>query len=210
MKTAFTHWDNRIAPVFDIAHQIRIVESGDGRIVGESDEILEDGLPVRRVMSLAHLGVTTLVCGAISRPLHEMVVSNGILVVPFVAGDLGEVIRAWLAGTLDNDRFAMPGCCGRHWRRCPERPAAHGLDGLSGGRRYGLHQCGSVSAGNAAGADSPADLRRPCPWQRLRSLAAGQIRATTRRSQKSSNRQSILLCHMFEQLPLANGNAIPL
>ena len=35
MKTAFTYWDNRIAPVFDVARRIRIVASDAGRIVGE-------------------------------------------------------------------------------------------------------------------------------------------------------------------------------
>jgi predicted Fe-Mo cluster-binding NifX family protein len=73
---------------------------------------LEDGLPLRKVINLAQLGVATLVFGAISRSLHEMVKSNGIQVIPFVAGDLGEVILAWLGGKLDNDSFAMPGCCG--------------------------------------------------------------------------------------------------
>lgn len=113
MKTAFTYWENRIAPVFDISRQIRVVESEAGRIVGESEEILEDGLPLRKVINLAQLGIGTLVCGAISRPLHEMVMSNGIKVIPFVAGDLSEVIQAWLGGMLDNDNFAMPGCCER-------------------------------------------------------------------------------------------------
>jgi len=118
MKTAFTYWhkDNRIAPVFDISRQIRVVESDSGRIVGESEELLEDGLAVRKVINLAQLGVATLVCGAISRPLQEMVMSNGIQVIPFVAGDLDQVIQAWLDGKLDNDSFAMPGCCG-HGRR---------------------------------------------------------------------------------------------
>ena len=60
MKTAFTYWDNRIAPVLDIAHQIRVVESDGGRIVGESEEILENGLTVRKVINLAQLGVGNL------------------------------------------------------------------------------------------------------------------------------------------------------
>lgn len=113
MKTAFAYWDNRIAPVFDTARHIRIVESDDGRIVGESEALLEGGAVVRRVIDLAHLDISTLVCGAISRPLQEMIMSNGIQVLSFVAGDLGEVTRAWLDGTLEHDRFAMPGCCGR-------------------------------------------------------------------------------------------------
>jgi predicted Fe-Mo cluster-binding NifX family protein len=113
MKTAFAYWDNRIAPVFDIARQIHVVEAESGRIVVETEEVLADDLPVQKVIRLAELGVGTLVCGAISRPLHEMVAAYGIEVIPFVAGDLCEVIQAWLNDNLKHDTFAMPGCCGR-------------------------------------------------------------------------------------------------
>jgi predicted Fe-Mo cluster-binding NifX family protein len=113
MKTAFAYWDNRIAPVFDTARRILVVESYDGRIIGESEELLEDGPPVRRTVMLSQLGIATLVCGAISRPLREMILSSGIEVIPFIAGDLGEITRAWQDGELEDDRFAMPGCCGR-------------------------------------------------------------------------------------------------
>jgi predicted Fe-Mo cluster-binding NifX family protein len=117
MKAAFAHWDNRIAPVFDIARQIHLVEVESGRIVGEAQETLPDDLPVQKALRLAELGVGTLVCGAISRPLHEMVAAYSIRVIPFVAGGLREVIQAWLKGGLDGDGFAMPGCCGRNRRR---------------------------------------------------------------------------------------------
>lgn len=113
MKTAFAHWDNRIAPVFDVARRIRVVESDDGRVVREAEALLEDGSLVRRAINLSQLGIATLVCGAISRPLREMILSNGIEVIPFIAGDLGDVIRAWRDGELEHERFAMPGCCGR-------------------------------------------------------------------------------------------------
>jgi predicted Fe-Mo cluster-binding NifX family protein len=158
MKTAFTYWDNRIAPVFDIAHQIRVVESDDGRIVGESEEILEDGLAVRKVINLAQLGIATLVCGAISRPLYDMVMSNGILVIPFVAGDLGDVIQAWLDGTLDNDSFSMPGCCGRGrgYGRVPycDKTREDQMNQGSGGgqgRGQGGGRMGGPQAGGALG-----------------------------------------------------------
>jgi ABC-type phosphate/phosphonate transport system substrate-binding protein len=41
-----------------------------------------------------------------------MIIASGIQVKPFVAGDLREVIQAWLSGNLEQDAFAMPGCCG--------------------------------------------------------------------------------------------------
>lgn len=113
MKAAFAIWDDRISPVFDVASQIHVIEAESGRILTETQEVLpEDRLP-QKALRLAEMGIATLVCGAISRPLHEMVVAYGIQVIPFVAGDLREVIQAWLSGTLDSEAFSMPGCCGR-------------------------------------------------------------------------------------------------
>ena len=114
MKTAFAYWDKRIAPVFDIARQIYVVESESGRIVAETEEVIANDLPVKKVFRIVDLGVSTLVCGAISRPLHAMVIASGIRVISFVAGDLRKVIKAWLDGNLENGKFAMPGCCGRY------------------------------------------------------------------------------------------------
>lgn len=72
---------------------------------------------------LAEQGVTTLVCGAVSRPLQERLSAVGIKVVPFVAGDLRQVIQASFDGSLNGSAFTMPGCCGRRRGR---RGAARG------------------------------------------------------------------------------------
>jgi predicted Fe-Mo cluster-binding NifX family protein len=112
-KTAFSAWDNRIAPVFDAARQIHVVEAESGKVIAEAEELLGSDLPVQKALRLAELGISTLICGAISRTLREMVAANGIRVISFVTGELREVIRAWLAGGLDATAFAMPGCGGR-------------------------------------------------------------------------------------------------
>ena len=113
-KAAFSYLGLRIAPVFDIAGKIRMVETGPRRdIVSEETELLTDSLPVQRALRLVELGVDTLICGAISRPLHETVIAYGIQVVPFIAGDLRDVIQAWVSGEIDRNLFAMPGCFGR-------------------------------------------------------------------------------------------------
>lgn len=124
MKAAFATWNNRIAPVFDVAQQIHIVEAKTGRVVQEVQVALPEEMPVQKVLRLAELGVGTLVCGAISRPMHAMIISYGIRVIPFVAGNLREVIHAWLDGSIENDLFAMPGCWGQglHFR------GMHGID----------------------------------------------------------------------------------
>jgi len=148
MKTAFAHWENRIAPVFDTARRICVVESESGRVVRQTQETLPVELPVRKALRLMDLGVGVLVCGAISRPIHGLVAAYGIRVIPFVAGDLQEVIRAWLDGTLECGAFAMPGCFGRKGRRFGGRnendPEGYAMKpggrGMGGGRGQGRGQ----------------------------------------------------------------------
>lgn len=117
MKTAFSVWGHRIAPVFDTARQVRLVESEGARITAENEYLLPGDAVPQKVKWLAGQGVGTLVCGAVSRPLQEQLAASGIRVVPFVAGDLRRVIQALLDGSLKGSAFMMPGCCGRRRAR---------------------------------------------------------------------------------------------
>ncbi len=132
MKTAFSSWNSRVAPVFDVARQIFLVETREGRIVHESGmELPVDDLG-GKARRLAGLGVNTLVCGAISHTMRELVVSYGIELVPFVAGEIREVIDAWIGGRIHDGRFDMPGCCPEGRRR--------------GGRGSGMRSGGGLCA----------------------------------------------------------------
>ena len=113
MKTAFSNWHKRIAPLFDTAEQIHVIEVESAQIIRETQETLASDSPVQRALSLSELHISTLVCGAISRPLYEMVSAYGIKVIPFVTGELSEVVDAWLNGNLEDVKFAMPGCLER-------------------------------------------------------------------------------------------------
>lgn len=116
MKVAVPQWQGRVSPVFDVAGQLLVVELVDGR------EVARDEIPLRttgldeRAEHLAGLGIHTLICGAVSRPLEALVAEQGIRVLARVCGDVDEILRAFCAGALEEDRFAMPGCCGKRRR----------------------------------------------------------------------------------------------
>ena len=162
MKTAFAYWDDRIAPVFDIARRIHVVEAESGRILSETGEVLAEDLPAPKAHRLVELGVGTLVCGAISRPFHEMVAAYGIRVIPFVAGDLSEVIQAWLGGNLERDTFAMPGCSGRGRGRRSGMPGT-GKDEyrLKEKRRGGMRPGGGEDQGREGGSSGKENTTMP-------------------------------------------------
>ena len=116
MKIAVTIWNDRIAPVFDVARDIRIVEVVEGRTIDQEEDILTGELPVQKALRLVELEVDTLICGAISRPVRTMIASYGIQVIPFLAGNPEAVVQAWIKGRLTEEVFMMPGCRrrGRH------------------------------------------------------------------------------------------------
>ncbi len=123
--------------MFDVARQVHLVESDGGRILSESDLTLPQEIPAARAARLAELGVDTLVCGAISRPLHMMVESQGVRVFAFMAGELGPVMSAWLEGVLEQGRFSMPGCCGQRRRRFMQNSSAGREEAPAAGRSQG-------------------------------------------------------------------------
>ena len=145
MRAAFVTWNDRIAPVFDVARHVRLVEVEAERVVRTDERALPEGPPAGRAVQLAELGTAVLVCGAISRPLELMVAAQGIQVIPFVVGDLTEVIDAWIGGKLDDERFAMPGCCGRFRRRPGGWPETNDKEGRT------MRGRGRGGAGGGAG-----------------------------------------------------------
>jgi len=127
MTVAFAVWDDRISPVFDTAETLLVVQMEAGRVAGRREEPIQGALPGEKAARLKALGVGTLVCGAISRPLADIIAAEGIRLVPFVAGSVEEVIAAYTRGVLPAPTFAMPGC-GRRRR---------GRFGRGGGRSGG-------------------------------------------------------------------------
>ena len=137
MRVAFATWNDRIAPLFDVTRRVHVVETDGRLVVRESEEPLDDETAAGRAARLAALGVDALVCGAISRPQEAFLQAYGVAVVPFVTGDLGEVVAAWRAGRLGGDAFAMPGCGRGRGRRF--------RDGRGWGREAdGRHRAGAI------------------------------------------------------------------
>ncbi|MFH1143999.1 MAG: NifB/NifX family molybdenum-iron cluster-binding protein [Candidatus Eisenbacteria bacterium] len=132
MKVAFAAWDDRIAPVFDVARSVHVIQIDRGRIVSESRELLAGEIPAHRVSRLVEMGVAILVCGAISRSMQATVSAYGIQVVPFVAGPLMDVVGAWLSGKLEQGPYSMPGC-GRVRCRASQGPREVGMENESRG-----------------------------------------------------------------------------
>ena len=90
-----------------------IADIENGRIVDRNVETINEPFPPRRASMLSERDVNTLICGALSRPMKALVQGVSVEVIPFVSGGVDEILQAYLEGGLGQDRFKMPGCCGR-------------------------------------------------------------------------------------------------
>jgi predicted Fe-Mo cluster-binding NifX family protein len=127
-KVAIPIWDERVSPVLDTATCLILFDLNDGK--EQKREVLN--IPqehfVSRANYIAGLKIDTILCGALSRPMHQLLHQRGIAVVSWVSGVVDEVIRAYIDGSLAGEQFALPG------RRCRRRQRGFG------NKRYNRNQ----------------------------------------------------------------------
>lgn len=126
---------DRVSPVFDVAQTVVLVELDAAREVRRQTVPLHSQDIARRAAELSQYGVNVLICGAVSRPLEELLCAAGIHVIPQTCGPVEEVLQAFATDRLDERAFLMPGCCGGRRRRWRGAGGCGRVGRAPGGRR---------------------------------------------------------------------------
>lgn len=114
---AFAVWDQRISPLFDASRNLLVLDVENGMEQQRRTVVLDNTVPLLKAEELKKYGIEQLVCGAISRLFAHAIEDQQIQCIPFVAGDVEQVIHSFLAGENLPPQFGMPGCGrGRHRR----------------------------------------------------------------------------------------------
>ena len=116
MRVAIPHWQGRVAPVFDVAGHLLLIDVEDGRETRREERSLVKTELTARATELRSCGVDVLICGAISAPLQLRIADSGVRVSDLICGPVEEVLAAYLNDTLASRAFAMPGCQRWRWR----------------------------------------------------------------------------------------------
>ncbi len=139
MKVAIPIWEDRVSSVLDFSQRLLVVEENEAGEVSRSEITLRDQSPFVRLAKLRELGVNVLICGAVSQPLASASAAQGIRLLPYVTGEVEDVLRAYRDGRLNLREFRLPGwwpgarrgfgrrCCQRRGRRGTS-PRTNGLD----------------------------------------------------------------------------------
>jgi predicted Fe-Mo cluster-binding NifX family protein len=114
MKIALPAYRGRIAPVFDTCQRLLVFQMDHGDVATplESQDWSYLTPPVR-ANRLRQIGTDVLLCGGISGWLARQIEGVGIRLIPWLAGDIQEVLTAFSDGRLPNRLLAMPGAWSR-------------------------------------------------------------------------------------------------
>jgi predicted Fe-Mo cluster-binding NifX family protein len=99
----------RVSPVFDTCTRILIVDIETGREIDRKELYLNALSLTERMMILRKTGVHTVICGGISDTLANMLSGAKFTLVSNISGEIDQVLAAFLAESLDDARFLMPG-----------------------------------------------------------------------------------------------------
>ena len=119
MKIAVPYWEGKVSPVLDTSTRLLVLDFDEKKEVARNEVLLSESDLGRRCSHIKQSGIEVLICGAISRPFYQMLDAAHVDVIPWISGQVEEVISAYLDQTLNHKRFLMPGCrwqggCGSH------------------------------------------------------------------------------------------------
>jgi len=110
MKAAITIWEDRVSPVFDSAQMLLIAEIKDSIVIQKHFEPFNPEMPIRLTERLNELDAGVLICGAISELPARTIEACGIELIPFIAGNVNEILALYAKGIALVPGFLMPGC----------------------------------------------------------------------------------------------------
>jgi predicted Fe-Mo cluster-binding NifX family protein len=108
-RIAVPIFQSRISPVLDSCTRIVVVDIDQNREVERKEVYLDELSLSERLHVLQNSHVTTVICGGITEVFHNMLSSAHISVITGIAGEAEEVVTAFIADRLDDERFVMPG-----------------------------------------------------------------------------------------------------
>ncbi len=109
IRVAIPIFRMRVSPVFDTCTRIIIVDIETSREIDRKEIYLDALSLTERVTILRKSGVHTVICGGISNTLAIRLSDAKIALISDISGEIEPVLAAYLAESLGDSRFLMPG-----------------------------------------------------------------------------------------------------
>jgi predicted Fe-Mo cluster-binding NifX family protein len=114
VRVAIPTFRSRVSPVLDSCTRLLLVEVEHNREIERNEIYLDELSLTERMNILRKSHVTTVICGGISDMLQNMLQNANIYLISGIAGEIDQVVAAYLSKRLDEPQFNMPGFKAEH------------------------------------------------------------------------------------------------
>ena len=109
VRVAIPIFRSRVSPVFDSCTRVLLVDIEHNQEIERSEIYLDELSLTVRVVILKKSKVKTIICSGISDILQNMLQSVKINLITGIAGEVDQVVAAYLSKRLNEPQFHMPG-----------------------------------------------------------------------------------------------------
>lgn len=111
-------FQERISPLLDEARRFAIYEICDAAITQKIVLNINLNTDAMRICKLKEMGITVLICGAVSSRLSRFIVNKDVRHFPWVDGTPDDVIDLFLKGGLTECFAGLKRCEGGNKKKC--------------------------------------------------------------------------------------------
>jgi predicted Fe-Mo cluster-binding NifX family protein len=115
-KVAIPIFQSRVSPVLDSCRHMLLIDMEQGNDMKRERVYLDEMSLAERCGLFAKLDVTIVICGGVSEVFANMLMGANIRLINGIAGEIDDVITAFLEERLDKPQFYMPGFRQDHQR----------------------------------------------------------------------------------------------
>jgi len=115
-------FQDRLSPLLDEAHKFIVITLDNGMVIERTVVEMSENSPFIKIEHLKEMGVTVILCGAVSDTLAKFIVERELQLFSWLAGTVDEVIDQYINGMLPQTCFkyskrdAYMQACRRHRR----------------------------------------------------------------------------------------------
>jgi predicted Fe-Mo cluster-binding NifX family protein len=109
IRIALPVFHKRVSPVLDNCTRLLVIDFAQGSEISKQDITLEKFSLVERFNLIKKMNINVIICCAISEVMDHMIKGTDIQLICGIAGDVNQVIAAYLSNHLDDAAFHMPG-----------------------------------------------------------------------------------------------------
>ena len=108
-RVAIPIFQNRVSPVLDSCRHMLIIDIQQKAEMDRETVYLDEMSLTERCGIFAKLDVAMVICGGVSEIFANMLMGANIRLLNGIAGEIDDVITAFLEKRLDKPQFYMPG-----------------------------------------------------------------------------------------------------